>query len=230
MYCDFKYEEKLTAALNLYEEKWAASLPDNSELECITFSKKFEDRIQKFLSQEKKEHKDGRILPFSTTFKRVTSLLLASVMFVVVALFGVTALRETLLGFLRKDSNVSTVIYLSDDPAFDPNCAFVESYFTIPSEFERTEYNYSIDFFRKMYKNENGNYIQIFQGKVSGGGMLHLDTEDCTIEKVEELGSSAIYFEKNQHCLFWQKGSSYYIFKSDLPKDEIIQIALTVEY
>lgn len=102
MYCDFKYEEKLTAALNLYEEKWAASLPDNSELECITFSKKFEDRIQKFLSQEKKEHKDGRILPFSTTFKRVTSLLLASVMFVVVALFWCNSIEGNAFGIFKE--------------------------------------------------------------------------------------------------------------------------------
>lgn len=230
MYCDLKYEEKLTDALKIYQEKWMDSLPDEKDLEHITFSDAFELKMQKFFNCEKEDTEGAQVLHFSTTFKRVTSLLVASVMFVVLALFGVTALRETFFELLRKDNYVSTIIYFSDDPTFDPNCAFVESHFTVPSEFERTGYNYSIDFFRKTYKNDSGNYIQIFQGRASGGGSLRLDTEDCEIEKVEELGSSALYFEKRQHCLFWQNGSSYYLIESDLPKDEIIQIALTVEY
>ena len=233
MYRDFKSEEKLIDALNIYQEKWVESLPDDSELEHITFSKKFENRIHKLLinkEKEQKENKEGSVIYFSTTFKRVTSLLLASVMFVVVVLFSVTALRETFFGLLRKDNYISTTIFFSDDPAFDPNCAFVESHFTVPSEFERTGYNYSIDFFRTTYKSDRGNYLQIYQGRASGGGTLQLDTEGCEIEKVKELGSSAIYYEKRQHCLFWQKSSSYYLIQSDLSKDEIIEIALTVEY
>lgn len=230
MYRDFKSEEKLIDALNIYQEKWVESLPDDSELEHITFSKKFENRIHKLLIDEGKDNKQGSVIYFSTTFKRVTSLLLASVMFVVVVLFSVTALRETFFGLLRKDNYISTTIFFSDDPAFDPNCAFVESHFTVPSEFERTEYNYSIDFFRTTYKSDRGNYLQIYQGRASGGGSLRLDTEDCEIEKVTELGSSAVYFEKHYHYLFWQYGSSYYLIKSDLPKDEVIEIALTVEY
>ena len=95
MYRDFKSEEKLIDALNIYQEKWVESLPDDSELEHITFSKKFENRIHKLLIDEGKDNKQGSVIYFSTTFKRVTSLLLASVMFVVIVLFGVTALRET---------------------------------------------------------------------------------------------------------------------------------------
>lgn len=226
MYCDFKYEEKLTAALNLYEEKWAASLPDNSELESITFSKKFEDRIQKLFSQEKKEHKGGRILPFSTTFKRVTSLLLASVMFVVFALFGVTALRETLFGFFKEYSNdEATIIYPLDDPSYNPNIAFEETHFAyIPSGFEETTYNYTTHFYQKEYTNANGNYIKIHQEEIAGGVFI-LDTEGSDITKVDLFGSNAFYYEKNGKHLYWQYGSSYYLMVSDIPIEEMLKIA-----
>lgn len=55
--------------------------------------------------------------------------------------------------------------------------------------------------------------------------MLTLDTEDSKIEYVELFGSDALYYEKRGNRLFWQQGSSYYIMVSDLPKEEILEIA-----
>lgn len=45
MYCNTKYDEKLTAALMLYQEQWMNSLPKDEELENITFSKKFKNKM-----------------------------------------------------------------------------------------------------------------------------------------------------------------------------------------
>lgn len=229
MYRDFKSEEKLTAALNIYQEKWVESFPDDSELEHITFSKKFENRIHKLLinkEKEQKENKEGSVIYFSTTFKRVTSLLLASVMFVVIVLFGVTALRETFFGFLKGYNNdTATVIYPLDDPSYNPYIAFEEGHFAyIPSGFERTTYNYSMQFFHQEYTNKDGNYIQIHQEQV-GGGVLILDTENSEIIKLDLFGSNAFYYEKNGNHLYWQHGSSYYLMISDIPIEEMLKIA-----
>lgn len=230
MYYDLKHEEKLTDALKVYQERWMNSLPDGSELDNITFSEAFEAKMQRYFVGSSENIGRAKILRFTPTFRRITSLLVASVMFIVIALFSVTALRESFFVFLRNESDVSTVIYLSEDSSFNPNDAFDESFFTSPAGFERTEYNFSSDFFRKTYENKDGNYIHIFQGKALGGGTLQLDTEDCVIESVNELGENAMYFEKEEHSLFWQYGASYYIIRSDLPKDQIIEFALTVEY
>lgn len=226
MYRDFKSEEKLIDALNIYQEKWVESLPDDSELEHITFSKKFENRIHKLLIDEGKDNKQGSVIYFSTTFKRVTSLLLASVMFVVIVLFGVTALRETFFGFLKGYNNdTATVIYPLDDPSYNPYIAFEEGHFAyIPSGFERKAYNYSMQFFHQEYVDKEGNFINIHQGLVSGN-VITLSTEDSELIKVDLFGSNAFYYKNYENHLYWQYGSSYYLMVSNIPIEEMLKIA-----
>lgn len=229
MYRDFKSEEKLIDALNIYQEKWVESLPDDSELEHITFSKKFENRIHKLLinkEKEQKENKEGSVIYFSTTFKRVTSLLLASVMFVVIVLFSVAALRGTFFGFLKGYNNdTATVIYPLDDPSYNPYIAFEEGHFAyIPSGFERKAYNYSMQFFHQEYVDKEGNFINIHQGLVSGN-VITLSTEDSELIKVDLFGSNAFYYKNYENHLYWQYGSSYYLMVSNIPIEEMLKIA-----
>lgn len=226
MYCNTKYDEKLTAALMLYQKQWMNSLPKDEELENITFSKKFRNKMQTLLYCEYEDSNKGHVIYFTSTFRRITSLVLASVMFVSLALFSVTALRDSFLGFFKNTNDgISTTINLSENPAYDPKAVFTETYFYVPADFLRTEYNCSTDYFRKEYVNGAGNYIHIYQGAVYGGGVLTLDTEDSKIEDIELFGSHAFYYEKRGNRLFWQQGSSYYIMVSDLPKEEILEIA-----
>lgn len=226
MYCNTKYDEKLTAALMLYQEQWMNSLPKDEELENITFSKKFQNRMKTLLECKNEDSNKGHVIYFTSTFRRITSLVLASIMFVSLALFSVTALRESFLGFFKSTNDgISTTINLSEDPVYNPKAVFEETDFVLPKGFERTEYNCSSDYFRKKYVNDDGNYIHIYQGVVYGGGVLTLDTEDSKIENVELFGSNALYYEKRGNRLFWQHGSSYYIMVSDLPKEEMLQIA-----
>lgn len=226
MYCNMKCDERLTEALMLYQDQWLDSFPTDEELESITFSKSFHEKMQILLKHESEECNKGPVICFSSTFKRITSLLLASVMFVSLALFSVSALRESFLGFFKSTNNgISTTVNLSEDPVYDPKAVFEETNFVLPDGFERTEYNCSSDYFRKKYVNADGNYIHIYQGIVHGGGVLTLDTEDSKVEDVELFGSNAFYYEKRENRLFWQHRSSYYIMMSDLPKEEMLQIA-----
>ena len=226
MYCNTKRDEKLTEALMLYQDQWLDSFPTDEELESITFSKSFQDKMQILLRRESEECNKGHVIYFSSTFKRITSLLLASVMFVSLALFSVTALRESLIGFFKSTNDgISTTINLSEDPVYNPKAVFEETYFSIPDGFEKTEYNCSSDYFRNKYVNDDGHYIRIFQGVVYGGGVLTLDTEGSEIVDVELFGSNAFYYEKRGNRLFWQYGSSYYMMISDLSKEEMLQIA-----
>lgn len=226
MYCNTKCDEKLTAALMLYQEQWMNSLPKDEELENITFSKKFQNRMKTLLECENEDCNKGHVIYFTSTFRRIISLVLASIMFVSLALFNVSALRESFLGFFKSTNDgISTTINLSEDPVYNPKVVFEETDFVLPDSFKRTEYNYSSDYFRKKYVNNTGNYIHIYQGVVHGGGVLTLDTEDIKTEDVELFGSNAFYYEKRGNRLFWQHGSSYYIMVSDLPKEEMLQIA-----
>lgn len=226
MYCNTKYDEKLAAALTIYQERWMNSLPEDEELKNITFSKKFQNKMKTLLECENDECNKGHVIYLTSTFRRITSLVLASAMFVSLALFSVTALRESFLGFFKSSNdNISTTINLSEDPVYNPKAAFKETYFSIPNDFERTEYNYSSDYFRTKYINEAGNYIHIFQGVVRGGGVLTLDTEGSEIVGVELFGSNAFYYEKRGNRLFWQYGSSYYMMISDLTKEDMLKIA-----
>lgn len=182
--------------------------------------------MQTLLEHDNEESNKGHVIYLTSTFRRITSLVLASVMFVSLALFSVTALRESFLGFFKSTNDgISTTINLSEDPVYNPKAVFEETYFSIPHGFERTEYNCSSDYFRKKYVNAAGNYINIYQGAVHGGGVLTLDTEGSKIEDVELFGSNAFYYEKKGNRLFWQYNSSYYMMISDLTKEEMLEIA-----
>ena len=101
MYCNTKYDEKLTAALMLYQEQLLNFLPKDEEFENRTFSKKFKNKMQTLLYCEYEDSNKGHVIYFTSTFRRITSLVLASVMFVSLALFSVTDLRDSILGFLK---------------------------------------------------------------------------------------------------------------------------------
>ncbi len=227
MYCDLKYEEKLKNALTIYQDDWMKSLPDERELEYIAFSEAFEAKMKKYFVCPSENGKETRILHFTPTVRRITSLLVASVMFIVIALFSVTALRESFFGLLKEynSDDVATVIYPIDDPSYNPYMAFEKTNFAyIPSGFEQTVYNYSAQFFYHEYTDGEGNYIKIHQKQVLGG-VIVLDTEDCEINKVDLFGSNAFYYTKHYNCLYWQYGSSYYLMESNIPVEEMIKIA-----
>lgn len=226
MHCNMTCDEKLTAALLLYQEKWMNSLPEDRELENIKFSKNFRSRMEAAIKCADKCEEKKRVVYFTTVFRRIASLLVASVVFISLALFSVTALRESFLSFFKSsDDGISTTINLSEDPAYDSSAVFEETYFSVPNSFKKTEYNYSSDYFRKKYVNDDGNYIEIYQGVVHGGGVLTLDTEESKVTQVDLFGSNALYYEKRGNRLFWQYGASYYIMVSDLPMEEMLQIA-----
>lgn len=227
MYYDLKHEEKLADALRVYQERWMNSLPDDSELENITFSKAFEAKMQRYFVGSSANTERQKILLFTPTFRRITSLLVASAMFIVIALFSVTALRESFFGLLKEynGGDTATVIYPIDDPSYNPDMSFDEMKFSyIPSGFDQTTYNYSEQFFYKEYTDKNEDYIKIHQKQVVGG-VIVLDTEGCIITRVDLFGSNAFYYEKNGYKLYWQYGSSYYLMESSIPIEEMLKIA-----
>lgn len=224
MYYDLKYEKKLTDALKMYQDKWMQSLPDENELEHITFSEAFEAKMQRYFVGSAENSGEAKILRFTPSFRRITSLMVASVIFVMVAVFGVSALREGFFGFFY--SAKSTTIYPVDDPSYDPDAKFAETFYAyIPSGFEETVNNRSEVFFHQEYDDNAGHYIKIHQSSISGG-VLTLDTEGAEIERVDGFSGNAFHYKKKgETTLYWQSESSYYVMTSNMPVEEMIKVA-----
>lgn len=215
-------EDKLKAALMLYHEKWIDSMPDKDELNDITFSDEFHNKMKNLMDCNKTKQS----VIFTVAFRKVVALVLAAVLSVGSAVFGVTALRETFLGFFTSRSDKETVIVLNSS-SDSSESVFKETVFPyIPQGYARTYYEKRTEFVRSEYKDNKGGYVYIFQSRVYQG-TIYFDTEGATDFEKNIIGENSLYYEKNGTHIFWQEEDYYYMIDSNLPKDEIFKIAVS---
>ena len=196
----------LTQAFDEKDRMYFASLPSYEELRKITFSKKFERRMQRLLRRADKIYYPM----INTLSKRVACVALSITLLLSVTTLSVKALREPFFQFIVETYETFTDLFF---PKEEPSSSFVPVAPTyIPegySERSRKTDHVSITI---TYQNELGQSLDYMQLLNGGGITTSVDTENAITHKlmlknsteailVEKNGYKQIIF-RNDNCIF----------------------------
>ena len=217
--------EELKQALELYQEQWLADLPDEKELEQITFSPSFEKRMKKMMFRQK--HKF--FTRINTSRKRVACLLTAAFVALVVTSFSAKVAANPVIDFFvdvyekfstiifPQTSSVSSVIFEAAAPAVLPDGFHVES--------ERLLDN----LYHCKYINGKGDVI-LYDQALYQNAQTNLDTENTVTHNIPLNGTTAVCVEKNgSFLLVWNDGIYSYTISGAQNRDDLIQMAESLQ-
>lgn len=213
----------LIEALNVYHEKALLDLPNNEELEKITFTEKFEKKMQKLIKSQKKPYYN-----MTNSVGKRFACVIAAVIILFTMMMSVSAIREPFIKFIVETFDKYSAIYFAEKPtqATKPFERIIPEY--IPDGFEiTTDSNYDIYSFIE-YKNETGNIFTLQQRYCDENHML-IDTENAQPQKILINNEEAIYYEKSDtKYLVFAKEEYCFILIGNLEKEEIIKIAESI--
>jgi len=220
-------ERILETALKVQQERYLSGLPDDSELESISFTGEFEEKMRKLIRYQKN--------PFftfiSTTGKRVACIIIAIIVIATTTVFSVEALRKPFINFIIEIyEKYSTIIFdgegktESDAPLIFEN--HKPSYIPDGYEISRSEELLMYQFIE--YTNEDGNII-MFEQSLGDNSQVGIDTENTETEIIEINTYSGIYFEnKGFKTIIFSNNTYVFILTGNLEKSELIKIAESV--
>lgn len=104
-------EKKLRSALEICVERYCNSLPTKEELADITFSEKFEKRMEKLIRRQRKFYYSF----INTAGKRVTMIALAIIIGLSTVTLSVEAIREPVVRFIIEDFEKFTDVTFYED-------------------------------------------------------------------------------------------------------------------
>ena len=171
-------EEKLRLALVKYSCYMASMGPDKEELDKITFSPEFEERMEKLIKRQKKFY----FYMVNTAAKQVAMFVAIIIIALTTTTFSVKALREPFINFIVKtfEKFTSIVFNVENETAESSEIitpfakkvpAYIPEGFTFESEFE-TEVSYQV-----MYRKDGFGSIMFTQNCELSSHTV-LDTEN----------------------------------------------------
>ena len=223
MFLSKNFDEKLVLAFQLYNKELCESLPADDELKNIEFSARFEKKMQKLISVQKKSY----FYLINTLGKRVAIIILTIIIGLTATTFGVKAIRENAVEFITKTFEKFTKISIKNGEMVTPD------------EFVKTEPKYipeGFSFDSKMetdvsiiieYKNNENLYVGFSQTLNVGGA--NVDTEGVEFEKIYINGFEGIkYTNKGENTIIFADKFYLYDFYGQVSFDELIKMAESV--
>ena len=229
----FSQKEKsvLYEAFDMYYAEYCNTLPTKEELSYITFSKEFEDKMEKLIAREKKFY----YYWINTVGKRVAMIITAILISLTSITFGVKAIREPVIRFIvetfEKFSNVIFVKDISDEESSDYEFVFVKTYPTyIPEEFV-VESNYEDEVkYKLVYSNSEKTAMFMYMQAINSEGVLQANTENVTYENIVINNSNAIYYSnKGTNTIIFNTKEYVFTIEGNISKDELIKIAESIK-
>jgi len=216
-------DDILIQALALYEERWLASLPTEEELSQIyTFSLRFERRMARLFSQQKKPY-----YPYVNRAWKRAVLAAAIALMILGASMSVSAIREPVIRFIVKIyERFSSMLFVAEKeieewlyrPSYLP-----DNYLLVYEE----QFKWVII---QHYENTEGDEITLRQYRLTEFE-FQVDTENVAIEDIEVKGQQGIFYRnKGWSNLVWSDGQFSFWLVARLHKEDMIKIALSVEF
>lgn len=202
-------------ACYLSNQRWCASLP--TELEEVTFSKQHQKRMNLLFDKMR----NGRYHRFT---RRATAALIAAIIAVSVTVtaFAVPATREFIIKRFFDHSQYSVV---------NGERTFVEGINIgyLPEGFEKTdEYSSEKGTILNYTYTSQSQWIEI--GKMTLNTNLGFDTEMYNSVEIVHNGLTYIYSQSDSHAAcIWNDGEYIYRLTSNLTKDELLEIAFSIQ-
>ena len=227
MFLSKEIDKKLVMAFELYNKNLCESLPTDEELKDITFSKTFENKMQKLIRAQKKSY----FYLINTAGKRVAVIILAIMISLTATTFGVKAIRESVIEFITKTFEKFTEVTIeSGKPESDMEIELVK---TAPQYIpEGYALETELDFggiYRIIYNN-NGNAIIDYIQQINIGTIYNADTEDVEYEKININSFEGIKYVKNGiNKVVFADDTYLYTFNGKLAFEELLKMAKSIK-
>lgn len=217
----------LKKAFSLYVKELSEVLPSKEECALISFSSRFEQRMNRILRDHQKLYYPW----FNTLGKQVASIALLIILGMAVATFSVKALRERAVELILSFFETFAVIDVQEQTSLPPEAfSFLEPTY-LPADFSLTDRQHGNTQQTLTYNNPWDNKIYYSQSVVSSGYNGGINTEDCEIRQLVIHGYDSILSYRPEY----QSGSlvfatEYYLFEisGNASPEELIKIAESI--
>lgn len=219
---DSEFKQAISEALC---EEYVKSIPEHNSDHI--FSDSFNKKMEKLIKRQKKPY--YKII--NTAGKRAACIAVAALILSFSTVMGVDALRNAFKNFIIKIfSTYSEISYVEESDVSSPDT--IESIYSITYDLSDYEIDYEdYDSVRRhiIYKKDDI-YIDYYQW-IKSEYDAHLNTEDAEISQMEIQGHEAIYYcdNHNYHNLIWDNGEYVIMVNSNIGKNELIDIANSVQ-
>ena len=217
--------EELKQALELYQEQWLADLPNEKELEQITFSSSFEKRMKKMAFRQK----HTLFTRITADRKRVACILTAAFIALAVTSFSVRASANPVIDFLvHVYEKFSTVIFPQTDSA--SSVIFKAIAPTVLPDGFHTESGRFLDNLYHCEYTDGKDGVILYDQALYLNAQTNLDTENAVIHYIPLNGTTAVCVEKNgSFLLLWNDGIYSYTITGAQELDDLIQMAESLQ-
>jgi len=226
MFLSKELDEKLIMAFEIYNKKLFESFPTDEELENITFSENFENKMQKLINMQKKSY----FYLINTVGKRVAIILAAIIIGLTATTFGVKAIRETVIEFITETFERFTKVSVESEE-LDEQPELVKAAPTYVPEGYIIESEVDIDGLYKIEYSSQGKIGFIrYNQKFGDGTINNLDTEDIEYEKININFFEGIKYNKNgvNKVVFVDETYMYTVY-GEISFEELIKMSESIK-
>ena len=225
MFLSKEIDKKLVMAFELYNKNLCESLPTDEELKDITFSKTFENKMQKLIRAQKKSY----FYLINTVGKRVAVIILAIMISLTATTFGVKAIRESVIKFITETFEKFTAVSVENEEA-DAQDDIVKTAPQYIPEGYTLEYEMETGgVYKTIYRNMDNvsiNYIQ----KINFGTIYNADTEDIEYDRIKIKSFEGIKYNKNGiNKVVFADATYMYDISGQVSFDELIKMAESIK-
>lgn len=217
----------LKEALHIHQEKALTDLPNDKELEKITFTEKFEKQMQKLIKSQKKPYYNMT----NSVGKRFACVLVAIIVLFTM-MMSVTAIREPFIKFIVESFEEYSQVTFRKKTDYNPETFVPYSPEYVPDGYKITNKDSALNMYNDIeYTNENGAILNYSQTPAIGH--IKVNTENAVIEKIYVNSYEAMYWENSEqrYVLFADTTYSYLIIgvNNEISREEIIKVAESIK-
>lgn len=227
----FSQKEKsvIYEAFDMYYINYCKTIPSNEELSYITFTKDFEEKMQKLIESERKFY----FYWVNTVRKRVAIIILAIIISLTSATFGVKAIREPVIRFIIETfEKFANIIFVNEEPETltDDFIFEKETLSYIPEGFVLETEIDNGTIYQVLYTNTEVNSTLMYIQQINDNSTMQLNTENVTYENMTINGNQAIFYSNlGTQTIVFSNNKYVYTIATTESKEELIKIAESID-
>lgn len=223
---DLPSENKLKAALELYQQEWVLDFPSDSELKQCKFSLSFDKKMKKLIRLQR--------MPYysliNTVGKRIAIFAFVLLLTLTTTVFSVEALRTPVVNFFVEVYEKFSHIVFLDDASPNSKLDIIEDYLMpqyIPKGFELQKEEVYNNLASYEYRDINGRIITYEQSIFNENNVM-IDTENTITEDILINGTNGVFYSNKGYdnlIFLWEDYIFIFSAPSEIGKEELVQIA-----
>ena len=227
----FSQKEKsvIYEAFDMYYINYCKTIPSNEELSYITFTKDFEEKMQKLIESERKFY----FYWVNTVRKRVAIIILAIIISLTSVTFGVKAIREPVIRFIIETfEKFANIIFVNEEPETltDDFIFEKETLSYIPEGFVLETEIDNGTIYQVLYTNTEVNSTLMYMQQINDNSTMQVNTENVTYENMTINGNQAIFYSNlGTQTIVFSNNKYVYTIATTESKEELIKIAESID-